>query len=99
MEEKLFVSTKNNDWIESYWNVATGHWQKDNDEKRKIYNKGGFISPYRYPKIERVIYNFKNPNKPATICFFDDGSKVVVRCDEEDFTREGVSLNVTSKKS
>ena len=53
------------------------------------YAIGGFIPTYRYPKVKKIIYNFKNPDKPATIVFFDDGSKVVVKCDAEDFTREG----------
>lgn len=50
---------------------------------------GGFIPTYRYPEVKKVIYNFKNPEKPATIVFWDDGTKTVVRCNEEEFTREG----------
>lgn len=56
---------------------------------KDIYNKGGFIPTYRYPKVEKIIYNFKKPDKPATIVFFDDGQKVIVRCDADEFTREG----------
>lgn len=59
---------------------------------------GGFISPYRYPKVKKVIYNFKNPYKPATIVFFDDGSKVVVKCDVRDFTKEGGLAQAYLKK-
>lgn len=65
---------------------------KFGDAITQFYFTGGLLSrdyPYNYPQVKKVIYNFKNPNKPATICFFDDGSKVVVRCDAEDFTREG----------
>ena len=63
-----------------------------------LYNTGGFIPTYRYPKVKKIIYNFKNPDKPATIVFFDDGSKVVVRCDAEDFTREGGIAQAYLKK-
>lgn len=56
------------------------------------------LNQYNYPKVEKIIYNLKNPDKPATIVFFDDGSKVVVRCDAEDFTREGGLAQAYLKK-
>lgn len=49
----------------------------------------GITVNYDYPKVKRVIYNFKHIDKPATIVFWDDGTKTVVRCNDEDFTREG----------
>ena len=52
------------------------------------YATGGFISPYRYPKVKKIIYNFKNPDKPATIVFWSDSSKTVVKCDTKDFNKE-----------
>lgn len=47
-----------------------------------------FIPLYNYPKIEKVIYNFKNPEKPATIVFWGDDTKTVVRCSKEEFNKE-----------
>ena len=46
------------------------------------------------PEIERVIFN-----PPATIVFFDDGSKTVVRCSPNDvFDREkGIALCVMKR--
>lgn len=65
---------------------------KFGDSITQFYFTGGLLSrdyPYKYPKVERVIYNFKHIDKPATIVFWDDGTKTVVRCNDEDFTREG----------
>ena len=36
-----------------------------------------YIGPFTKPKVERVIFN-----GPATVVFWDDGSKTVVKCSE-----------------
>ena len=71
-------------------NCAVSYKELEEAMKRvgTVFNTGGFISPYRYPKVKKIIYNFKNPDKPATIVFFDDESKVVVRCSKEEFNKE-----------
>lgn len=49
---------------------------------------------YSYPKVEKIIYNMKNPMKPATIVYWKDGTKTVVICTDKDtFTKEmGVAM-------
>lgn len=49
---------------------------------------------YNYPKIDKIIYNMKNPDKPATIVYWKDGTKTVVICTDKDtFTKEmGVAM-------
>lgn len=51
---------------------------------------------YNYPKIEKIIYNFKNPKKPATIVFWKDGTKTIAVCKEgegDSFQKEfGVAM-------
>ena len=46
------------------------------------------LNQYNYPKVEKIIYNLKNPDKPATIVYWSDSSKTVVKCDTKDFNKE-----------
>jgi hypothetical protein len=98
MEKKNLIttnSTKSDDWVVNYWDIVEDYWLRKNiGENRKIYNKGGFIPMYSYPKIEKIIYNMKNPMKPATVCYWKDGTKTVVVCSDKDtFTKEmGVAM-------
>lgn len=54
------------------------------------------IFPYRFliPRIEKVIFN-----PPATIVLWEDGTKTVVKCTEEDSFSEwaGLSLCISKK--
>ena len=57
------------------------------------------INPYEYKttqpelKIERVIFN-----NPATIVFWNDGTKTVVKCDENDIFSEEMGLAMACTK-
>ena len=94
-EKVVSMNTLHSDMLQPYLVKKLNQKGENNmptkfgDAITQFYFTGGFVKPNNYPKIERVIYNFKNPDKPATICFFDDGSKIVVRCDADDFTKEG----------
>ena len=44
---------------------------------------GGIIMESRQPKIKNVIFN-----NPATIVFWEDGTKTVVKCENEEFDKE-----------
>jgi len=60
-------------------------------ELPQFYFAGGSITMdynHNYPKVEKIIYNLKNPEKPATICYWCDGTKTVVRCSKEEFNKE-----------
>ncbi len=57
-------------------------------ELPQLYFTGGFIKTNNYPKVEKIIYNLKNPDKPATIVYWSDSSKTVVKCDTKDFNKE-----------
>ena len=46
-------------------------------------NTGTFIIESRPPKIKNVMFN-----DPATIVFWDDGTKTVVKCENEEFDKE-----------
>ena len=92
MGEKLFTSidtSKSDDWVAGYWSIVDDYWQKkEKDMQKRIYNRGGIVSSYNYPKVKKIIYNFKNPDKPATIVFWSDLTKTVVKCDANDFSEE-----------
>lgn len=70
-----------NKWIEDYWKVVQNDWKRQNPSITVGYK-------YNYPKVKKIIYNFKNPEKPATIVFWGDGTKTVVKCNKEDFNKE-----------
>ena len=57
----------NNKWIEDYWKVVQNDWKRQNPSIAVGYK-------YNYPKVKKIIYNFKNPEKPATIVFWGDGT-------------------------
>lgn len=49
-----------------------------------MFNTGfEFVIESRPPKIKNVIFN-----DPATIVFWDDGTKTVVKCESEEFDKE-----------
>lgn len=51
------------------------------------------IKRYEYFKIERVIFN-----PPATIVFWQDGTKTVVKTQDEDFDPEkGLAMAISKK--
>lgn len=80
-----FITTNftidNNKWVEDYWKVVQNDWKRQNPSITV-----GF--KYNYPKVKKIIYNFKNPEKPATIVFWGDDTKTVVRCSKEEFNKE-----------
>ena len=53
-----------------------------------IFGLEGLRININIPKVKKIIYNFKNPEKPTTIVFWDDGTKTVVKCDKETFNKE-----------
>lgn len=63
------------------------------DAMKRISNIMG-LPNYNYPKIDKIIYNMKNPDKPATIVYWTDFTKTVVMCNDKDtFTKEmGVAM-------
>lgn len=71
--------------------VSNSFWE---EELKRAFNiqtfncNGEFILPHRYPSVKKIIYNFKNPDKPATVVFWDDGTKTVVKCDRVTFNKE-----------
>jgi len=95
MRENCFVkNNKDNDWIDDYWKIVKSNWQNP----LTAYATGGFIPTYKYPKVKKVIYNFKNSEKPTTIVFWDDGTKTVVKCDKETFNKESGLAQAYLKK-
>lgn len=64
--------------------------------KRNLLNKSfkPFVKPYSSkPEIKKVIFN-----NPATIVFWSDGTKTVVKCENEEFDQEkGIAMAVAKK--
>jgi len=79
-----FISDINDKWVDGYWRVVQEGWKRQNP--RIISEVVGF--KYDYPRVKKIIYNFKNPDKPATIVFWGDDTKTVVRCSKEEFNKE-----------
>jgi len=73
-----YLTTNFTKWIDDYW--------KEKQNPRTISEMVGF--KYDYPRVKKIIYNFKNPDKPATIVFWGDDTKTVVRCSKEEFNKE-----------
>jgi len=72
--------------VDNIW--AEGYYQAIKKASNAgLYNTGGFIPNYNYPKVDKIIYNLKGK---TTIMYWKDGDKTVVKCTEgEDFTKEG----------
>ena len=70
-----FIATNftidNNKWVEDYWKVVQNDWKRQNPSITV-----GF--KYNYPKVKKIIYNFKNPEKSATIVFWGDDTKTEI---------------------
>ena len=57
------------------------------------YNKNENRIPKLLPKIKSVIYN-----RPATIVFWEDGTKTVVKCENEEYDPEkGLAMAIAKK--
>jgi len=82
-------------------NYFTPYFKVDKDEEITLTGTIKFtnVDKYHYPIIDKIIYNMKNPEKPATIVYFTDGDKVVVKCTDKDtFTKEnGVAMALIRK--
>lgn len=80
----------------------TTNFTIDNSINWAKYFTGGLVSDdyhYNYPIVEKIIYNLKNPNKPCTIVYWNDGTKTIVKCCEgEDFTKDGGLAQAYLKK-
>lgn len=84
--------------------VGFGNYDVDYDPieeivraKKDIFNANYFarISPFKHrnPEIKNVIFN-----EPATIVFWSDGTKTVVKADNEPFDPEkGLAMAVSKK--
>jgi len=60
--------------------------------KQQLHAKWGEVGE-EMPKIERIVYN-----NPATIVWFADGEKVIVKCHNEKFDKEkGVAMAIARK--
>ncbi len=81
-----------NKWLDDYWKIVNEEWKRPKTHpvsgSVSISSKG-ILANYEHLKVEKIIYNFKNPDKPATVVFWNDDTKTVVKCDKEDFTKEG----------
>lgn len=64
------------------------------DYINKLENKDLEPQPFFQPKIEKVIFN-----KPATIVFWDDETKTIVKCSNEDtYSKEtGLAMCICKK--
>ena len=61
------------------------------DERFKV--TGKFIKMYKKFRIDRVIFN-----NPATIVFWSDGTKTVVKANDETFDKEkGLAMAISKK--
>jgi len=71
-------------------------WLPINDHKHK---KEEFTMPVRYERIFPKV-NIKNVvfNNPATVVFWDDGTKTVVKCENEEYDPEkGLAMAIAKK--
>ena len=98
----------NDKFISSMSLNSARYWNSDKDEEltEKVYRflvdtfgeKYAFVAPSydprNMPKIEKVIFN-----RPATIVFWSDDTKTVVKCDDgECFDREkGLAMAISKK--
>jgi hypothetical protein len=75
------------DWINGYWKVVNNHWAKQ--EIKKIDNKEIII-----PQVKNIIFN-----NPATIVYWQDGTKTVVKTMHGDTFNEeyGVAMAYMKK--
>lgn len=87
------VSYKDVEYV--YTGPETG-WVAINDHKNQ---KEEFTMPVRYERIFPKL-NIKNVvfNNPATVVFWDDGTKTVVKCENEEYDPEkGLAMAIAKK--
>lgn len=91
---KLDPLPKRTEWI-STPQRSTNYWQQGLLPKQNLYIVGGVKAKVErmQPKIEKVIFNC-----PATIVFWSDGDKTVVKATNELFDREkGLAMAIAKK--
>ena len=84
-----------NDWRRDCWKKARENWLENKIKQniQKYVSYGAFANYTPAYEIERVIFN-----EPATIVFWKDGTKTVVKCCEETFDPEkGIAMAFMKK--
>lgn len=70
-----------------------GRLQIDNVDKWRVYADSTTLLTFEVPRIEKVIFN-----DPATIVFWSDKTKTVVRCGKDEFDKEkGLAMAISKK--
>jgi hypothetical protein len=87
MENQVCSSTAKNSWLDDYWRVVRGCWFEQDAKK----NDGKGI---KIPQVKNIIFN-----DPATIVYWQDGTKTVVKTMHGDTFNEeyGVAMAYMKK--